>query len=260
MNIPVQGYRVHIKLTFTLRGMDISPGSVVCEKTWTSPSPMTALTSFTTTLIDPGFCTPTITIEALDLTTPICTAIEVSYGDSATESIATLKNLPTTVMFGEAMAKPFTVYWQFSDLSRFPSDYASSVASVIKVPLENTTTLSSSTTSPTSTHSATDPDSKGSSLSPGAIAGIAIGVGALVISSIVVFLYLRRKRKQQQRLQHPEVPEMVASSRGLKRFIGGKWRAETDGTSQPVEAGSTSVRIIPGPPVELDGTQMEREQ
>jgi membrane protein implicated in regulation of membrane protease activity len=83
-----------------------------------------------------------------------------------------------------------------------------------------------------------------------------------LIVSIVLLLYLRRrmKQKQQQRLQHPGMSEMEGSSRGLKHFVGGRWRAEQDGTSQPVEAGSTSVKIIPGPPVELDSTPAERSR
>ena len=92
---------------------------------------------------------------------------------------------------------------------------------------------------------------------PGAIAGIAVGVVTLVISSVVLGLYFWRRRKQQ-RLQHTDAVELEGSSRGLKHFMGGKWRAEQDGTSQPVEAGSTSVNIIPGPPVELDSTPTER--
>jgi hypothetical protein len=130
----------------------------------------------------------------------------------------------------------------------------------MKVPFEATATTSLNTTVPIPATPPTDPTNKGSSLSPGAIAGIAIGIGALVISSIVILLYLWRRRKQQQGLQHPNIPEMEGGSRGLKRFVGGKWRAETDGISQPVEVASTSVRIIPGPPVELDSMQRERDQ
>jgi hypothetical protein len=78
-----------------------------------------------------------------------------------------------------------------------------------------------------------------------------------VIFIVVLVLYLWRRRKQQ-RIQHPDVAEMEGSSRGLKHLVGGRWRAEQDGTSQPVEAGSTSVNIIPGPPVELDSTPAER--
>jgi len=51
---------------------------------------------------------------------------------------------------------------------------------------------------------------------------------------------------------------MGAHSRGLAHFIGGEWRAETDGSSEPVEAGSRDERVTPAllvPLVELDGDQ-----
>jgi hypothetical protein len=62
------------------------------------------------------------------------------------------------------------------------------------------------------------------------------------------------RKQQKKRLEHPNEVEMDASSQGLKHFIGTRWRAETDGSSAPVEAESTSVHIVPRPPVELDGT------
>jgi len=80
-----------------------------------------------------------------------------------------------------------------------------------------------------------------------------------------LFLWRRRKRQQQQKQQdapqdEPEpsadlgISEIDGDTHGSKRFLGGHWRAETDGSSAPVEAGSTSVHIISGPPVELDAT------
>jgi hypothetical protein len=88
---------------------------------------------------------------------------------------------------------------------------------------------------------------------------------------------------------------MEGGSRGLKRFVNGQWRAETHGTSLPVEAGSlalveaegtsvavevgrksvlaevegksvlaeadgTGVPVVPASPVELDGRQMGEEK
>jgi membrane protein implicated in regulation of membrane protease activity len=96
-------------------------------------------------------------------------------------------------------------------------------------------------------------------MKPGAIAGITVGIGVFVIFGIVLLLYLWRRRKQRkQRFEHLDISEMEGSSRGLERFVGGKWRAKTDGTSEPVETGSRRVRVIPGPSVELDGTQADR--
>jgi hypothetical protein len=61
---------------------------------------------------------------------------------------------------------------------------------------------------------------------------------------------------------------MEGSSRGLKRLVNGQWRAETHRTSVPVEAGSlalvevgrASLRIVSGPPVELDGRHAGEER
>lgn len=224
------------------RDMTISIAGGSCEKTFSSP--MTALTNFTTTLsvdID-----TTVTVPAIDLTTMLCA------GSNPCQPETTLGR-PVEVKSGVAHARPMVVYWQSSDLSGFPYEYASSIASVINVTWQNFTT----TSPPPPT-----PRAKNSGPSPGAIAGIAVGIGVFLIVSIVLLLYLRRrmKQKQQQRLQHPGMSEMEGSSRGLKHFVGGRWRAEQDGTSQPVEAGSTSVKIIPGPPVELDSTPAERSR
>jgi len=214
---------------------------------------MAILTLFTTTLnsqlgpcLNYGEPAGNFTVSAIDKSTTLCS----TPGDGNLIAVETVfRRQPIQVTSGTATASPVIVYWHSSELYQFPSDYAYSLASVIKVSFGEKT----------STPIPKGPDNRRPSLSPGAIAGIAIGIGTVVISSIVILLYLWRRRKQRQLLQHPDVPEMEGSSRGLKRFVGGKWRAETDGTSSPVEAGSTSVRIIPGPPVELDSTQRERD-
>jgi len=241
-------------------GMRYDTISEKCEKVFTPV--MEVLTGISTTI--PWLCEATNpTIYIVDLTTILCSSFESDGHTVHSTKQTILRQMPSRVSSGTAVAEPLVVYWQASDLNYFPVDYASSLASVMRVPFVATGLSSltpSNTTTPVATPPPTDPNNKGHRLSPGAIAGIAIGIGALVISGIVILLYLWRRRKRRQRLQHPDVPEMEGSSRGLKRFMGGKWRAETDGTSEPVEAGSTSVRIIPGPPVELDGTQRERNQ
>lgn len=236
MNSPTRLYSyLHVP-----RNMTISDGDTVCKMIFSTP--MTAQTNFTTTwTYESDGTTIWTTNSGIDIT-PLG-----------------IINKPTEVASGTAYASPLVVYWQEGDLSEFPSDYASSLASVIKVPFGDISNNSSTSTAPPANSSApsANPGDQGSKLSPGAIAGISVGVVVLVISSVVLGLYLWRRQKQQ-RARHPDVAEMEASSRGLKHFVGGRWRAEQDGTSQPVEAGSTSVNIIPGPPVELDSTPTER--
>ncbi|RYN34615.1 hypothetical protein AA0118_g1449 [Alternaria tenuissima] len=168
------------------------------------------------------------------------------------------------------IAPPFAVWWESTDLSSFPSLYASGLASLLKISFGTTASILSNDTPPISPPSNTNPDKEKSALSPGAIAGIAVGVGAFVIIGIVFLLYIWRRRKQQrQRLQHRNEPEMEGSPGGFKSFMGEDWRAEadgttgrveTDGTTGPVEVDeeSRAVRAFPGPPVEMDGTQTAR--
>lgn len=246
---------------------------IYCRKTFSTPTTVQAW--FNTTLIDS--VGQSSTLSMLDKRTVWCSGTGFTGCD-----ITQLKN-ETVLTSGTAWAAPTIVYWQPDGLSLFPSNYASSLAAVIDIPFGSSTTssslpsttLSSTASSASSASSSVPPvtsQSSNSGLSPGVQAGIAVGVGVFVISGVVCLLYLlqRRKRQQQQdrrqREQPPlaqtEIPEIEGTSRGLKRFIGGQWRAETHGTSVPVEAGSsvlveagrTSVRIVPGPPVELDVT------
>lgn len=73
-----------------------------------------------------------------------------------------------------------------------------------------------------------------------------VACGVTILTSI---WWLRRKRRK---IPHPNDPELTAHSRGLRIFLKGKWRAEAEGLSQPVETEGRSVIIIPGPPVELE--------
>jgi hypothetical protein len=231
------------------RDMAMSTVDGNCIKTFSTP--MRVLANFTTTWTRGSM---TVTASAFDLTTYACTGS--GYESDCADT--TLRRF-TDVTSGTAWAAPLVVYWESKDLSHFPPDYAMSLASVIKVPFGDISSSLSNSTVPPLTPPPTNPNDQGSKLSPGAIAGIAVGIVTLVISSVVLGLYLWRRQKQQ-RLQHPDEAEMEGSSRGLKHFLGGRWRAEQDGTSQLVEAGSSSVKIIPGPPVELDSTPAERTQ
>jgi hypothetical protein len=235
--------------TYTFhRDMTVSSPGANCEKIFSTPRTFVRTQNWA--------WTSGVDIVAADLPTSYC--LGTGAVSDCTDTL--LRDL-SDMASGTAYAHPFVVYWQSSDLSKFPSDYASSIALMINVPFGDLTTTASAPpsppTPPTPPPPPTNPSNRSSGLKPGAIAGIAVGVVMLVISSVVLGLYFWRRRKQQ-RLQHTDAVELEGSSRGLKHFVGGKWRAEQDGTSQPVEAGSTSVKIIPGPPVELDSTPAER--
>jgi NAD(P)-dependent dehydrogenase (short-subunit alcohol dehydrogenase family) len=90
-------------------------------------------------------------------------------------------------------------------------------------------------------------------LSTGGKAGIGVGavLGFVALGALLILLLLRRKKK----LQHPTVPEMDGQPSGFKRFLGGKWRAEAEAKSEPVEIDSRGIKVIPGPPVELEAAR-----
>lgn len=204
-------------------------------------TPRTALANFTTTIIDQWDRTQSA--SGIDTATRFCTR----SGGSQTCANPTTLQRPTVLSSGMAFATPFGVYWVESDLSNFPSDYASSLASLVDATFGG----NNGTADPS-------PDSKDDGLSPGAIAGIAVGIGLFIIIGIVILLFFwRRKKQQRKRLQQPNEAEMDGNSQGFKHPVDTKWRAEADGRSVPVEAGTGGV--VPRSPVELDSTQRERE-
>jgi hypothetical protein len=225
-----------------------------CTKTFSEAS--SGFTMFTTTMLgrDAGGSDTSTTLTIID------TANDENFCDlRSTCTLERLNSPPSVISSGTAYALPTLVYWQSSDLSAFPSAYASSLAAVLKIPFGNQTTTSHSsspTSTPTSTPIPSNISKSSTELSPGAQAGIGVGVVAAVILSVIALLYLwRRHKRQRQRIAHSGISEMEGGSNGLKRFLGGKWRAETDGTSEPVEAESRSIFVIPGPPVELEDTR-----
>ena len=237
-----------------------------CEKTFSETT--TVLSRFTTTTTYSAGGTSILSL--IDTTEQVCRP-----GPCSSVTI----NSKTVLTTGTARAKPTVVFWQSSDLALFPRDYASSIAAVIGVSFGSSTRSPSLLSNPGPSMTAQDTDAgpstssppitsqnTNSGLSPGAKAGIGVGVGIFVILGVVFFLFLWRRRKRQrqqkqdaqEREQEPSaeigVSEMDDGANGSKRFAGGHWRAETQASSAPVEAGSTNVHIIPGPPVELDGT------
>lgn len=170
----------------------------------------------------------------------------------------------TTVLSSDnAWARPFEVFWQARDLRDFPEDYASSLATKIGVPFALTTppspgsTITVAQSTSTSAPAAPGLSTAAPQLNTAAKAGIGAGaaMGALLLISVVVLIWRRRwKRRKQASISIPGVPEMSGNSSGLKSFMEGKWRAEVDGDESqiPVEVDSKSVKIIPGPPVELE--------
>ncbi|KAJ8107250.1 hypothetical protein OPT61_g8996 [Boeremia exigua] len=119
----------------------------------------------------------------------------------------------TTLSSGTLLAEPVTVMWQVSDLSKFPSAYATTIASEMGINLGD------------------DP-----SMSTGAKAGIAVGAVlgfALLVGSIVVIL--RRRRTARRAGVQNDMPEMHGHSSEIKEMVHNDSKAEMDGRSQPTE-------------------------
>jgi hypothetical protein len=227
-------------------GMFLATDFRRCQSIFSTPFTVMAPVSITIN-INTDFTSKTV---LWDQTTRLPYAYSIGSG-----SVSRLVSSPTTVRSqtvfstGTVWAEPVSVYWQSSDLSLFPSAYATSLASAMNVPFLSATSPTSSTL-PTRTPEA---------LSVGAKAGIGVGAffGVAIIAGALVFVSLRR-RKRQKSMQHPDLPEMNGQDSGFKRMFAGKWRAEVDGSSKPVEIDSRNVMVMPGSPVELEGSQGTR--
>jgi hypothetical protein len=254
-------------------GMTMDSEDHNCFSSFSSAT--TILAPFSTTVFD-GFVSPTPTLTTLTLidvnntagqwceTSPMSllrssSSVTMLINFDPDCTYKTRLSSPTVVSSGSVMVPPTRVYWHSSDLSKFPSDYASSLKALMEIPLSDSSPVTSSATSTPTPPSTSKPSSR---LGPGAQAGIGVGAGVAVVLGVLALLCLwrRRKRQHQQRTEHPGMSEVEGGSNGLMRFMGGKWRAETDGTSEPVEAEAKSVRVVPGPPAELADTNPGAKQ
>ncbi|KAF2727106.1 hypothetical protein EJ04DRAFT_595982 [Polyplosphaeria fusca] len=166
---------------------------------------------------------------------------------------------PLTISGGLAVADPKYVYWKRSDLSLFPSEYATSLAKKIGItlPALSPSATSSRATLPASSSRAASPQPP-HKLTSGVLTGIVVGVVAfLALLSIILFILYHRRRKARSATpsQQGDMAEMEESDEALakrKWFLGGKWRSEVEVQEKTHELHSRNVRIVPGPPVELD--------
>ncbi|KAF3003526.1 hypothetical protein E8E13_005453 [Curvularia kusanoi] len=198
------------------------------------------------------FSTPTAV--AIALPTPSSTG-GGSYGGYA--SIAQMDA-------GVALAEPITVYWQSSDLTRFPRAYATSMASYMSVTLESQSAdLMSSVSTTSGTTNAPKDNVTGTTargVSKGAMVVIILSavVGAALLAG-AAFFCLRRRRRQRQRQQqqafseqHGAATELPNHSSGFKSLIRGRWRAEMEVKPAPVEIDSGKVYTSAGLIAELE--------
>jgi hypothetical protein len=205
-----------------------------------------------------AFCPYTITRSSkTTLTLFYESTIRASSGGETIDRTTVLTNI-TTLTSVSAVAQPLYVLWQSADLSRFPPAYASSLAKRINVPFTATASPGSSSSLPAQT---SPPRSSPEGLNTGAKVGIGIGVSlfVLLIISILAFFLLRRRHTRNNTsasTSQPTTAEMedqdaILSTR--KWYLGGKWRSEAEAKNEPGELDSRNVRVVGGPPAELEG-------
>jgi hypothetical protein len=206
------------------------------------------------------FSTP---LEALVLltTTPYSGASStISYVFTTTTWIASASSYATitrssvtTVSTGLAIADPVVVAWQVENFKAFPSDYVASLTKRFEIALPSSTgILPPPTDTPTPTPG----------LSTGAKAGIGVGaaIGAIVFIMVIVFFCLRSRRKRNQATSSDRnIAEMADQDHDLakKWWAGGRWRSEVDTHADPQELDNKTVYVVPGPPAELEGADVQ---
>ncbi|KAF2676246.1 hypothetical protein K458DRAFT_424867 [Lentithecium fluviatile CBS 122367] len=173
----------------------------------------------------------------------------------------------TSIFTGLAVADPVVVAWASEDMSSFPSDYRTSLADRIGVVMNMDATPESTSSLPSQTQTGESVPPIDPSLSTGAKAGIGVGValGVAVIVGIVTLLRLRRrKRKSAVDSEQTGIPEMEDqdATNGRRRwFLGGRWRNEAEVRGVPTqELDSKAVHVVPGPPAELDSSEVRQEE
>lgn len=101
--------------------------------------------------------------------------------------------------------------------------------------------------------------------------GVGNGIAALFALLLVVYAILRRRRRTKSTQSAPsdvagastaEMEDQDATLATRKWYVGGRWRSEAEvkDNKQPGELDSRSVRVVGGPPVELDGSDIHERR
>ena len=194
--------------------------------------------------------------QSIFSTTIAVSLVVPPYSTSNPESLPTIWSLGA----GIAWAEPITVHWQSSDLSRFPSIYATSLASYMGVTIEAPPPDPSWFLSKLPGVGEPLPTNEPSELSmsgtpKGVIIGFSVGAfaGLGLLSGVIIYWLRRRRRKHHAfATEHGLATELSNHSTGLRSWIRGRWRAEMDGREAPVEIDSKNIHTPSGPIAELE--------
>ncbi|CAI6341346.1 unnamed protein product [Periconia digitata] len=204
-----------------------------------------------------------------------------------------------TISQGFAIAKGISVGWAASDLSKFPPEYVNSLSQQLNLAPPSSTSSPPSYSIPTNPSLPKDPPRESSkvppseppkgsptenvasakrkdiNLSAGVITGIVIvtiAFATAIIILVICLLHSRHGTPVQDEDKDQEVTKKERESTWNKRWLGGRWRGEMDGTPlrRELEAnerrlemgagvtdenrrqGNPSVHFVRGSPQELD--------
>ena len=147
---------------------------------------------------------------------------------------------------GTLWAEPAVVYWQSTDLSKFPSEYASSLMpkmGLYRYPAVSASLVSytNDPTAPTVVESA--------AMKAGAIAGTAVGcagIASVLIGLMILRCLKRRRARQAFATRQGAAFEISGQPSVFRRFIGGKRPVEIDSKPSLAEMESRQA------PIEID--------
>ncbi|KAH7075335.1 hypothetical protein BKA63DRAFT_295531 [Paraphoma chrysanthemicola] len=215
------------------------------------------------------------------ITTTYTNGASSSYYEDVVNDRSTISNM-TTMTRGTAVADPLYVAWEATDLSKFPIAYATSLAQKIGLAFTPTATPSTGVSSrppsetgpldggPLNDGTKSDSDSQSGGMSSGTKIGIGVGVGvgaSLLIALVAMAFIVRRLRRRNQAVTtypNESTPAMAGEDAGV---VKQKWyqRAKPNEEVEMNNGGANEldsfpVHYVPGPPVELDGSQVHGQR
>jgi hypothetical protein len=199
--------------------------------------------------------------------------VTTTFTNGASSSFYEQVSSIRTLSRGTAIADPLYVAWEESDLSRFPSENAVPLAAKVGVRFTPSPTPSPTATPPSAASSrgvsptgsaatqspTANPDtgSGGPSSGPKIGIGVGVGLGSVVLLALIAMgLAIRRLRKRNRAAIAPQLASSPAMESHDADLTTNKWyqRSRPDASNGLDELDSFPVQVVPGPPLELEGS------
>lgn len=218
-----------------------------------------------------------LAVRAL-VTTTYTNGVSSSFYEQVINTKSTISSI-STLSKGTAIADPLYVAWESKDLSLFPVGYATSLANKIGVSFAPTATPASTTisrgvsqsgsvtdssqTGDSTSSSTSTPDSSGLSSSTKIGIGVGVGAGAALLAALIAmaFIIRRLRRRNHAVVSYPNESTPAMEGHGAA-VAKNKWyhrarpveQENFDNGMNMNELDSMPVNVMPGQPVELDGS------